>query len=260
MVALGDVVPVNVQWRDAIAARAGIETLPVLARDARTVTGLRGRRKPIVVDLFDALARAAADRGLRCFAFINADIAVGQHAIDRIRADARDAYAFSRMNVDPHGRELGFTLQGIDMWAVDVAWWAAHRRRFRPYILGEYCYDVVFTAIMMAHGDGIIANRDAEIRHEEHPTQAGSAYGEFNYYLAALDAPYFSMWAKYHWHLTSAREAGASEADEYALMKRTFVRRRSIAAAIYHAGRCARARLRYARRRLTARAADARAG
>jgi hypothetical protein len=254
---LTGVVPVNVQWRDERCERPGVETLPILARDGRMLTGIPGRRKPIAVDLLDALAGAAAERHLRHFALVNADIIVRQRAIDRIHGEGRETYAFSRMNVDVSGRELGLTLQGIDMWAFDVTWWARHRHRFRPYILGEFCFDVVFAAIMMTHGDGAISNRDRDICHEDHPAQAAGAHAEYNYYLAALDAPYFTLWVEYWRALKSAREAGASEADEYALMKRMFVRRRSLAAALWHAGRSLRARWRY-QRRLRARGADAR--
>lgn len=242
---LRGVTPINLQWRDEICERPGVETLAVLTRDAPGVTGLPGRRKPIVPEMLDALAHEASARRLRYFALVNGDIVVTERAIDRVLTGGKQTYAFSRMNVDESGQHLGLTLQGIDMLAFEVPWWLANRRRFRPYILGEPCFDVVFTAIMMCHGDGAICNRDGEIRHENHPNHPFGAYADYNHYLAALDAPYFSIWVKY-WHaLVRARARGAPEAEEQALLRATFVWRPSIASALWHAGRCARARWRY---------------
>lgn len=240
---------VNVQWRDDVFEMPGIETLPVLERDAAAVVGIAGRRKPIVSDLLDALADAATARGLRHFAFVNADIVVTQAAVDRIRGGQRQTCAFSRMDVDATGIEAGIVVWGVDAFAFDVDWWRLHRRRFRPYVLGEVCFDNVFTAIMMAHGDGIIENRAGEIRHERHTSQSGGAYSRFNYYLAALDSPYFSMWARYIAELDTLRGGGASPEAEAALVRRIFVQRRSPLGAIWHAGRSVRARWRYVRDR-----------
>ena len=252
LVALRDVAAVNLQWRpgagDDVCECPGVETLAVLTQEARRVSGLPGRCKPIVPEMLDALADAAAARGIRYFALFNGDIAVTERAIDRILSDGRQTYAFSRMNLDERGRTIGLTLQGIDMLAYDVEWWRANRARFRPYILGEPCFDVVFTAIMMCHGDGIICNRDGEIRHEDHANHPFGPHADYNHYLAALDAPYFSLWVKYWYALVRARERGASEAEEQALLRTSFVWRPTVAAALWHAGRCARARWRYRRR------------
>ena len=40
---------------------------------------------------------------------------------------------------------------GQDMFVVSVQWWQRNRSRFRPYILGEACWDNVYTAVMMCH-------------------------------------------------------------------------------------------------------------
>jgi hypothetical protein len=250
LLALRDVDVANVQWRDDVYEYPGIETLATLDRDAAAVAGAPGRRKPIVVDLCDALAAAAAARGRRYFALVNGDIIVTQAAIDRIAGSAYQTYAFSRRDLDPQsGRDADIVVFGIDGFAFDVDWWRAHRRRFRAYIFGEPCFDNVFAAIMMAHGRGTIENRRGEIRHERHPSQAGGAFARFNYYLAALDAPHFRMWAHYVAALQQMRERGASDADEQAMLERTFVWKPSRLAAIWHAGRSARAHWRYARDR-----------
>ena len=241
---------VNVQWRDEVYTHPAIETLAVLHRDAASVVGIAGRKKPIVADLCDALARAAATRGHRYFVLVNGDIVVTQAAVDRIAAGDRDTYAFSRRDVDADsGREGEIMVLGIDAFAFDVAWWQAHRTRFRAYVLGEPCFDNVFAAIMMTHGNGAIENRMGDIRHQRHPSQAGGAFARFNYYLAALDAPYFRSWAHYVAALQAMRQRGASAADEQAMLERTFVWNASPLARLWHAGRCARARWRYARDR-----------
>jgi len=241
--------PVNLQWTggDGQRKERTMETVAVLRHDSRTVTGLPLVRKPIMTEMFDALAAAAAERRCRHFAFYNADIIVTQDAIDVIADGGRQAYGFSRMDFDPEtGRDLGLMPNGIDLFAFDVGWWRAERHRFRDYILGEWFYDPVFAALMLRYGDGLILNRAGEIRHEAHGHQAPSGpAARYNGYLAALDAPYFSMWAGYRARLDELRAAGASESDELALQREAFARPITIAAAAYHAGRCARALVRY---------------
>ena len=250
LVALRDADLVNIQWRNDAYQQPGVETLAVLERDAAAVVGVAGRRKPIVTDLIDALAAEAVRRGLRYMALVNGDIVVTQAAVDRILGGAQETTAFSRMDVDAaSGREVQIVSWGLDAFAFDVAWWRAQRGRFRAYVLGEICFDNVFAAIMMTHGDGAIENRRGEIRHEQHPSQSGGAYSRYNSYLAALDSPYFTLWARYVAALDEMRREGASEAAEHAMLRRTFVWRPSATAAIWHAGRCARARWRYARDR-----------
>src|SRR5512141_571481 len=75
-------VPINLQFADEPYDVAGLENLPVLRRDSRTVTGRDGRRKPIVSEMFDALADRARARGCSYFAYLNADIEVTAGALD----------------------------------------------------------------------------------------------------------------------------------------------------------------------------------
>jgi len=250
LTALREADAVNIQWRDDRYDRPDVETLPLLDRDAAGLVGIAGRRLPIVADLLDALASTAFARGVRYAAFINSDIILTQAAIDRISGEGRQTYAFSRMDIDPSGAELSIVHTGVDAFVVDVAWWREHQHRFRSYVLGQPCFDNVFTAIMMAHSaDGTVVNRAGEIRHERHPMQFGGPYARYNFYLAALDAPYFRLWAHYIAALEAMRQQNASAKDEDAMLRRIFVRRRSPVGAIWHAGRCARARWRYARDR-----------
>ncbi|HEY6212507.1 MAG TPA: hypothetical protein VIW45_09490 [Vicinamibacterales bacterium] len=251
--ALRDVVPVNLQWRsergtnDDACERPDMETLAVLQHDSRSILGRAVRRKPVMPELFDALADAAAPRRCRYVAFYNADIVVTQEAIDAIVRGGRQSYGFSRMDVDREsGRDLGLMPNGIDMFAFDVAWWRSERHRFRDYILGEWFYDPVFAALMLRYGDGLILNRRGEIRHEvhEHKPPSGPA-AEYNGYLAALDSPYFSMWATYRTRLDELRARGATEEEELALQRGVFRRPMSLGSALYHAARCTKAFVRY---------------
>src|SRR3954466_14813673 len=62
LLALPDVHRVNLQFTDETYRPEGFETRAVLRSDSRTVTGGGRVRKPIVREMFDALAAAAAAR------------------------------------------------------------------------------------------------------------------------------------------------------------------------------------------------------
>ena len=247
---LSGVVAVDLQWQVSPAPRPWIRSEARLREDSRSVTGVTGRVKPITTDAFDALAAIAAREGHRHFLFINSDIAVTPAAVALVAREGKAVYAFGRMDVDADGRERGVLTTGVDGFAFDVAWWRANRRRFRPYIIGEAIWDNVYTAIMMCHGDGLIANRHGEIRHDVHaPAWGRTLFADYNGLLSALDARYFSLWAQYHARLVEARERGASEAEERAIAREVFVWRRSAAAAAAQAGRSLKARLKFRRQR-----------
>jgi hypothetical protein len=247
---LRGVIPINVQWVDEVHERTGVETIATLTQDSRTVTGLPAGRKPIMPELFDALASVAVARGVRYFGFFNADIVILQAAIDAVLRGGKEAYAFSRMDVDPEsGREVGLVPNGLDLFVFSVEFWRRERARFRPYILGEWFYDCVFGALIVCHGHGEILNREGEIRHEAHPHAPQGGLSVYNGYLAALDAEYFSMWVRYRARLDALRARGASADEQLALQREVFVRRRSVASAVVQAGRSAKAFLHYRRKR-----------
>ena len=249
---LSDVLAIDVQWHDTALMRPWVRTVAALRRDSTTVTGRAGRVKPIVSDILDALAAIAEREGCRYFAYMNSDIIISPAAVALIATGGRQAYAFSRMDYDSAGRDTGLVLTGCDAFAFDVAWWRANRHRFRAYILGEPCWDNVYASVLMCHGNGMLVNRDAAIRHELHATAwGGGAFAEYNGFLAVLDARYFTLWATYHHRLTEARARGASEAEERAIAASVFFWRRSPALALKQAARNVRAHVRY--RRLRAR-------
>ena len=248
LASLSGVTAVNLQWPDEIVHRAGLRTLPALSVDSRTVTRCPGVRKPIARDVLDVLAAVARAEGHRYFCYLNSDIVVTQAAVDVIASAGKQGYAFSRLDVDAAGQPVEMLLYGVDMVAFDVAWWLEHRRRFRPYILGEPCWDNVYAAVIMCHGDGLVLNRHGLIEHERHDARrVPNAFLYYNWLLASLDSRLFSIWVTYCEAVVAARARRASEEEEQAIAADAFVWRRSAAAAIWDAGRSVKARLRYRR-------------
>ena len=221
----------NLQWDDDVYALDGFETHPVLRSDSRTVTGRPGRRLPVLNEALDRLASIAEAQGIRWFGYANSDISITQAAVDRVLSADREGYAFGRMDFDRDTREgVGMVTAGIDLFVFSVDWWRANRKRFRAYIGGETIWDNVFTAILLAHADAVLLNRDALIRHERHPPSDwnNSPFAGYLNYLAALDRPYFTLWATYFHRLEQMRtRAGglADEAEEMAMQREIFRRR-----------------------------------
>lgn len=248
---LSDVHRVNLQFADEAFRPGGFETRTVLRQDSHTVTGGGGVRKPIVSEMFEALAAVARERGDRYFVYLNADIEVAPEALDRIRGGGGDGYAFCRIDLAATTREPRDVLRsGLDMFAVDAAWWTRERARFRPYIAGEPLWDNVYAAVLASHGRCEIVDTAPGIYHEQHAASwGGGLYEAYNGYLTALDAPYFSRWAAYHARLEAARRSGAA-VDRAAIMRDIFAVP-VLRGLDYpkHLARCLKARVRYARQR-----------
>lgn len=244
--------PANLQWPDDVYEVDGFETLPVLRADSRTASGRAGRRLPVLNEAFDRLADAAEAGGHAWFGYANSDISLTQEAVGRILTWEGDALAFSRMDYDPETRrDLEIVTAGIDLFAVRVEWWRANRRRFRGYIGGEPVWDNVYTAILLAHADALLLNREPLIRHERHApgNWRNSPFAAYLNWLAALDRPYFSLWATYHHRLEEMRARGAPAHDELRLQREVFGRRPSPLERAVQAGRVLKAAARwYARR------------
>jgi hypothetical protein len=249
ILAASGVVPVNLQFTDETLAPEGFHTWPVLAHDSRTVTGATGARMPIMTEMLDRLAEVASERGCRAFMFVNADNEVTQQAVDWVAEGRHDAYAFSRADLDPAtGTFAGMMIRGIDAVAFTVDWWRRERRRFRPYISGPPYWDNVFAAVICTHGRGDIVSDRKLIYHQQHPSTwaPAGAFAEYNGYLAALDAPYFSRWADYIARLEAAG-APAVHVDAAPIREAVFNGPLlSPAGRVWHAGRQVRARVRYA--------------
>jgi hypothetical protein len=221
--------PINLQFSDRreFLDAEGCETRAILEQDSNRVTGRRGPRKPIVSEVFTRLAELAFDRGIRYFGFSNADILLTPAAIERIRRGDRPAFAIARTDVGVDGT-LGCEplLYGTDVFAIDASWWLAHQREFRPYILGEACWDNVYAAQLLCLAGGLLLNREPLVQHEAHAIAwQNSPFAEHNGYLAALDRMYFTRWAMYAARLeTIRREARGlgSLDDELRLQEQIF--------------------------------------
>jgi hypothetical protein len=248
LLSLDYVIPVNLQFLDEDFQHEGFRTLRVLRRDSRTVTGAAGVRKPIVSEMFDALAGAARAAGCRYFAYMNNDIEVSQGAIGIILAGDRDGYAFSRVDVDPAtGVETGIQIFGLDMFAIDAAWWERERRRFRPYIAGEACWDNVYASLLCADGNGLVINEGSGIYHQHHATLwKDGPFARHNAYLASLDSPAFSRWVRYATRLDELLRTGAPVDRDRLARELLADGGLSVREAAVHAGRMVRARIRYA--------------
>jgi len=251
LISLDGVDAVNLQFaRGERRTHPAIRTVATLARDSTAVTGSIGRRKPLADECFDVLAAEAAAGSHRYFAYINSDIIVTRALVDEVARRSHDTYAVSRCDVGEEAADKMMTA-GQDMFVVSVRWWQRNRTRFRPYIVGDACWDNVFTAVMMCHADGVLLNREPLIRHERHVVtwRDASPTARYNGYLAALDSRYFARWVHY-WNRLEAMRAGAAPvAAEAALAREVFVWRRSAPEALRQIVRSARAHRRYRRLR-----------
>lgn len=246
--ALSGVRLANLQWPDESFEVDGFRRYPALRLDSRLVSRRGGPRKPIVSEAFDRLAEIAERQGCRWFVYANSDVHLTQAAIDRIVAEGRDGIAFSRMDFDgATGFDLGIETAGIDAFAVSVDWWRANRRRFRAYPGGEPVWDNVYAALLLCHGDAVVLNREPLVRHERHGAGpwGASPFADYVHYLAAMDRPYFSLWARYHWELAEMRARGASEDEETAMQRRVFRFAPTLSERAVQAARALKARLRW---------------
>jgi hypothetical protein len=217
---LSPTMPANLQFADRMNVQefTGFETLAVLKEDSNAVTGHTGVRKPVVSELFTCLAEAAVARGARYFGFTNSDILFTPAAIERLQQGDRTAYVLARTDFQ-HGTEqdLQSLIYGTDVFVVEAAWWRRHCHRFRPYVVGESCWDNVYTAQLLCWAGGLLLNREPLVRHERHPlVWRQSPFAQHNGYLAALDRMYFTRWAMYADRLGRLRQAAGGLADETA--------------------------------------------
>lgn len=248
LLALHGVELVNVQFADRPHDVDGVRTLAVLTQTSTGVSRRRGATKPLMSEVFNALAAEAAARRIEYFCFTNADILVSQAAVQWILDAGKEAYIFSREDFDgATGASLGMELAGVDLFAVKTAWWLAHRHLFRPYIAAEGVWDDSYTAILMCHADAAIENRRPLVRHEAHPPgpMPSPQFGQYQGLIASLDAYYFDLWCQYWDGLVRLRTQGADADEEAALARRIFQWPPTPFARAVQAARVVKAHLRY---------------
>jgi hypothetical protein len=246
--ALRNVEIVNVQFERNPHHIDGVTSLAVLRLTSNGITGRRGPAKPVMSELFDALAAHAASRGLPLFCFTNADIIFTQAAVDWMLSVPRDGYVLSRQDFDGRtGIPSKIEVAGTDVFAISTEWWARNRTRFRPYIAAEAGWDNIYTAVLLCHADAILENRRPLVRHEIHPPgpRPSPHFGEYMRMLCAFDARYFSIWYRYWEGLLRLRAAGASVEEEAAWAREVFVWKPTLAQRLFQAGRNVKARVRY---------------
>ena len=229
---LPDVDLVDLQFERAPARLElpGFRRVEKLRHDSVQLTGLAGKRKPVASEVFDLLAREAVSAGNELFAFANADILLSAEMIAATRAAAAagcQAQMFSRMDFDGEtGTDLEIIYQGQDAFVLDARWWLENRWRFRPYIVGDLCWDDVYTSILLCHAPARLHNRAALVRHERHATAwHDSPFSAHNRFLLTLDSHYFSDWSRYCDRLGELRVIGGGEAQEEALLQASFTLR-----------------------------------
>ncbi|MFL5383113.1 MAG: hypothetical protein ACJ8GN_11400 [Longimicrobiaceae bacterium] len=251
LAALPGVLAVNVTWPDEAVEVEGMRTVPALRRDSVEVTGRPGPRKPLITDLLDVLAGIAEREGADRFGFANSDIAVTPAAVEHARGSGAPALAFVRVDVEgPGGGVVGYSA-GTDVVVFSLPFWRRHRRRFRPYLVGEPVWDFVYAALIAGAG-GEIVSRLPLVVHEAHP-QAwhGSPFAEYTRVLAALDRPLF---ARYMHYLAALERAGPAltQAEALLIQRAVFGARPSPGARVLQLARAAAAVARYAARRAAA--------
>jgi hypothetical protein len=253
---------VNVQFESDPHSVSGVRTLACLRSSSVSVTCRPGVRKPLMSEIFDALAGEAEACGTEWFGFTNADIIFSQGAVDWILAAPGDAAVLSREDFDPDGREPpSVELAGADVFAIAVRWWKSHRRLFRGYLAGEGGWDNVYTAILLCHARGVLENRRGLVRHERHRRgpMIDPSFGEYTRLQSARDAFYFRLWCRYWAGLVRLRAAGADEAGETAFARAVFAANPSRRDRVFQFARATKARVRYEvwRRTNRTRASDA---
>ncbi|HEY7476100.1 MAG TPA: glycosyltransferase family 4 protein [Vicinamibacterales bacterium] len=239
---------VNVQFASPDGATVdvdGFETLAALELDSNRITGRSGRQKPIVPEVFDVLAQRAIEEGCRYFAYVNADVAISEKALERVAGGGAEAYMLARTDVGG-GRPSEILISGVDGFAIDAHWWVSNSWRFRPYLVGEPVWDCVYAAQLACHARASFVYLPDALTHERHETAwLSSPFAQYVQYLSALDAPYFSLWCRYHDLLTKELDQGRGLGRAAAIAEETFVWRPSALARAVQASRRVKGWVRY---------------
>ena len=217
---------INLQFKEGATTQEaeGFETLSLLASDSITVSGKQGPRKPILSEMLATLAQLAAERGITYFGFSNSDILLFKEAIDYVRTCGKDAVIFSRMDVDPTSQQdRDEFISGQDTMFLSVDFFGKIRHRLRPYVVGEMPWDVIYTSILLAHGNAQLINRGSLTRHIQHDViWVNSPFYDYCWHLAKLDWTYMARWYRYYYSLIPLRKQNAVGEQEEQLLHDVF--------------------------------------
>lgn len=219
----------------------------VLRQDSGQICRRAGPRKPVIREILDALAEESEKTGAPWIGYANADIQFRPKVWTLLEECSEEVILISRTECEA-GKPMEILTYGVDVLFFRVAWWKTHRHLFRDYLIGEGCWDVVYTSLALRHGRGRLWNREPLVWHERHaPIWHESPFAFYNWYLAALDSPAFSRWCDYHEALLEGRKRETSEAEELALQQYFFHRGVTFLQRGYHVLRCLRSYFRYRR-------------
>jgi hypothetical protein len=244
---LTDVECVNLQFENDPMSVEGFRTLAQLQLDSLKVMGRSGTRKPITIEALDLLAHEAKVCGANYFCWVNADITVLPALLDVIRDRDREAYLFSRTDIDESTSErIGIFHVGIDAFVFRVDYWIRNRWRYRKYILGEGLFDPVFTSITLCHSDGILFNNKDYLLHPNHErTWKYSPFSDWNIFLSAMDFIYLEKWNRYSRYLCDHRSDGFSDDSMEQLQREMFLWPPPLKIRLWQHGRTIKAFFRY---------------
>jgi hypothetical protein len=180
----------------------GFEELRCLKRDSNTVTGGKGIRKPLMLDLFDGLCETARRNNCSYFVFTNSDIQLTTLFRDLVSSCDLDSLIFTRLdyNESPDSHDSKLFFRGQDTYAVRTDWWCENRHHFRSYIIGEALWDNVYTSKFARLGRSRILYEKNLCNHQRHEQKwnPGSLFGRYNEMLRLrYDYLDYGMWSLY---------------------------------------------------------------
>ncbi len=232
------VAPLNICYADELLEPEGWRTLSRLQRSADRELGVNGKRKPIVLDLFDLAADYAREHGWEWFVVTNSDIIFTAAFIEELRRLMRAGFetaAVSRTEAargnGDHGLVPGkVEMGGNDVFCCQTAWWLANRQRFQPYILGERVWDHAFVAVMASHSRFHAFFQEGLCFHISHPVawKTAGPYSDYNMNLFnGVDRPYQERYYPFIHEVLNAPPGALTFEATQSLVDRHFRSRRA---------------------------------
>lgn len=162
--------------------------LPVLKTLCSDVIQGSKKRKPLVHEMFDALATRAVDDDT-LLVLSNSDIWFSEQAIQGLTGTSAIGAAFSRVQFSPinyRTEQASFVHDfpnGFDVFAVRAGWWKDNRKLFLhlPCIYAERAWDNAYACVLKAYGGAEWLNKSPLVFHFPHEVRWASDSLEGNY-------------------------------------------------------------------------------